>query len=91
MFQLSLEEKRKVVANCDHLSKLKYSATLPNAFTEYGAIMAANVLNPQRALGACPGNGSRHVSSGERRDRAHYSDRLLETTIYMVGVVRSIP
>ena len=25
MFQLSAEEKSEVVANCDHLSKLKYS------------------------------------------------------------------
>ena len=29
MFQLSAEEKSEVVANCDHLSKLKYSSSLP--------------------------------------------------------------
>jgi len=29
MFQLSAEEKIEVVANCDHLAKLKYSQTLP--------------------------------------------------------------
>jgi hypothetical protein len=39
-----------VVANCDHLQKLKYSPSLPYAFTEHGAIMAANVLNSQRAI-----------------------------------------
>ena len=50
MFQLSAEEKSKVVANCDHLSKLKYSSSLPYAFTEHGAIMAANVLNSPRAI-----------------------------------------
>jgi len=50
MFQLSAEEKSEVVANCDHLSKLKYSKSLPYAFTEHGAIMAANVLNSQRAI-----------------------------------------
>jgi hypothetical protein len=49
MLQLTEEEKEKVVANCDHLSKLKYSSTLPYAFTEHGAIMAASVLNTRRA------------------------------------------
>ena len=29
MFQLTKEESREVVANCDHLKKLKYSASLP--------------------------------------------------------------
>jgi len=29
MFQLSTEEKSEVVANCDHLSKLKYSTSYP--------------------------------------------------------------
>ena len=41
IFQLSAEEKAEVVANCDHLSNLKFSKTLPYAFTEHGAIMAA--------------------------------------------------
>lgn len=50
MFQLTAEEKTEVVANCDHLSKLKYSAVPPNAFTEHGAIMAASVLNTERAI-----------------------------------------
>ena len=50
MFQLSVEEKSEVVANCDHLSKLKYSSSLPYVFTEHGAIMAASVLNSRRAV-----------------------------------------
>jgi hypothetical protein len=50
MFQLSAEEKTEVVANCDHLSKLKYSSSLPYVFTEHGAIMAASVLNSPRAV-----------------------------------------
>ena len=50
MFQLTLEEKEEVVANCDHLKKLKYSKTTPFAFTEHGAIMAASVLNTPRAI-----------------------------------------
>ncbi len=43
-FQLTLEEKAEVVANCDHLRRLKFSPVLPYAFTENGAIMAAIVL-----------------------------------------------
>jgi len=50
LFQLTDAEKKKVVTDCDHLSKLKYSPYLPLAFTEHGAIMAANVLNSQRAI-----------------------------------------
>ena len=45
MFQLTSEEKKEVVAICDHLSNLKFSAALPLAFTEHGALMAASVLN----------------------------------------------
>ena len=52
IFQLSKEEKAEVVANCDHLSNLKFSRTLPYAFTEHGAIMAASVLNTPRAIDA---------------------------------------
>jgi hypothetical protein len=39
-----------VVANCDHLSKLKFSISLPYAFTEHGSIMAASVLNSDKAI-----------------------------------------
>ncbi len=42
VFSLTQAEKDGVVANCDHLSNLRYSPTLPHAFTEHGAIMAAN-------------------------------------------------
>ena len=50
MFQLTKDEKAKVVANCDHLARLKFSPASPYAFTEYGAIMAASVLNTPRAV-----------------------------------------
>lgn len=50
MFPLSNEEKAEVVTICDHLPNLKFSRTLPNVFTEYGAIMAANVLNSESAV-----------------------------------------
>ena len=52
MFQLTTEEKSEVVANCDHLKSLKYSPTLPYAFTEHGAIMLASVLNSVVAVRA---------------------------------------
>ena len=50
MFQLSATEKAEVVTSCDHLQKLKFSKSLPYAFTEHGAIQAANVLASPRAV-----------------------------------------
>ena len=47
---MTREEIGELVANCNHLSNLKYSKTLPIAFTEYGALMAANVLKSERAI-----------------------------------------
>jgi len=48
--RLSRAERDEVVANCDHLRRLKFSPTLPFAFTEDGALMAASVLNTPRAV-----------------------------------------
>ena len=39
-----------MVANCNHLSNLRFSPVLPHAFTEHGAITAASVLNTPRAI-----------------------------------------
>ena len=50
LFKLTLDEKSEVVANCDHLQKLKFSRALPFAFTEHGAIQAANVLASSQAV-----------------------------------------
>lgn len=50
MFQLTKKEKEEVVANCDHLKKLKFSPVLPYAFTEHGAVMLATVLNTSVAV-----------------------------------------
>lgn len=50
LFELTPEEKAEVVANCDHLQNLKFSKALPHAFTEHGALMAANVLNSAEAV-----------------------------------------
>ena len=49
-FRLTEDEKEKVVAECDHLANLRFSPHLPLAYTEHGAIMAANVLNSDRAI-----------------------------------------
>ena len=50
MFQLTTKEKQELVANCDHLERLKHSGTNPYAFTEHGTIMLANVLNTPTAV-----------------------------------------
>ena len=50
LFQLTHQEKKEVVTNCDHLARLKFSPVRPYAFTEHGALMAANVLNSARAV-----------------------------------------
>jgi hypothetical protein len=49
-FTLTREEKSEVVAKCDHLRPLKFSPVLPSAFTEHGALMAANILNSPQAV-----------------------------------------
>lgn len=52
MIQLNADEKKELVANCDRFKNLKHSTVLPLAFTEYGAIMLASVLNSQLAVDA---------------------------------------
>ena len=48
--QLTKEDKYELVTNCDRFEKLKYSTSLPYAFTEHGALMSANVLNSEKAI-----------------------------------------
>jgi len=50
LLELTVEEKAEVVANCDHLARLKFSSSRPFAFTEHGVMMAANVLSSPRAV-----------------------------------------
>jgi hypothetical protein len=50
LFRLTTAEKDEVVANCDHLTRLRFSPQLPFAFTEHGALQAANVLKSERAV-----------------------------------------
>ncbi|MDQ5845042.1 MAG: ORF6N domain-containing protein [Acidobacteriota bacterium] len=50
IFQLNPAEKLEVITNCDHLARLKFAKSLPFAFTEHGALMAATVLSSPRAV-----------------------------------------
>jgi len=49
-FLLTDLEKARVVTDCDHLSRLKFSPVSPRAFTEHGALMAASILSSPRAV-----------------------------------------
>ena len=49
-FQLTDDERDKVVTNCDHLSKLKFSKTNPYAFMEQGVAMLSAVLRSETAV-----------------------------------------
>ncbi len=50
MFKLTRAEKAEVVSACPHLEKLKRTRSMPRAFTEHGAIMAATVLSSDQAI-----------------------------------------
>jgi hypothetical protein len=50
LFQLDQAEKTEVITNCDHLRGLRFAKSLPFAFTEHGALMAANILNSPDAV-----------------------------------------
>jgi len=89
-FQLTAAEREEVVTNCDHLTRLRFSPVLPWAFTEHGSIMAASVLNSQRAvemsvfvvrafvrlrdLARTHAELARHLAALERRVTVHDAD-----------------
>jgi len=50
MFQLTREEKKELVTNCDHLEYLKFSPVLPNVFTEQGVAMLSGVIRSETAV-----------------------------------------
>ena len=52
MFQLTKPEQEEILATVARLGRLKHSKSLPYAFTEHGAIMAASVLSSPRAVEA---------------------------------------
>jgi hypothetical protein len=50
MFQLSKNELKELITNCDNLRSLKYSPATPYAFTEQGVAMLSSVLNSTKAI-----------------------------------------
>ena len=50
MFQLNVQEKNGLIANCDRFNSLKHSTSNPYAFTEQGVAMLSSVLNSDRAI-----------------------------------------
>lgn len=49
-FQLSNEEKKELVTNCDRFKNLKHSTSLPYVFTEQGVSMLSAVLHSETAV-----------------------------------------
>ena len=49
MFELTKDEKSKVVEYFDHLETIKYSPYLPKAFTKKGLWMLATILSSKKA------------------------------------------
>jgi hypothetical protein len=49
-FQLTTDETAEVVANCDRLSTLRFSPTMPFAFSEQGVAMLSSVLHSEEAV-----------------------------------------
>lgn len=52
MFRLTAEERASLVAEVPHLARLRFSASLPYAFSEHGAVMLASMLNSPTAVQA---------------------------------------
>ena len=52
-FQLSVEEKDELVANCNRFETMKHSSSLPYVFTEQGVAMLSAVLHTPKAVDIC--------------------------------------
>jgi hypothetical protein len=50
IFELSLDEKKELVTNCDRFTSLKHSTVAPKAFTERGLYMLATILRSPKAV-----------------------------------------
>ena len=50
MFQLTDDEQRELVTNCDHLKNLRYSYQNAYVFTEQGIAMLSSVLQSKQAI-----------------------------------------
>lgn len=49
VFEVNKQEKSEVIKNFDDLGSMKFSPTLPKAFTEKGLYMLATILKDERA------------------------------------------
>lgn len=49
-FQLTKDEMKELVTNCDRFSKLKHSTSAPYAYTVFGVSMIPSVLTSQKAI-----------------------------------------
>src|SRR5687767_110388 len=52
MFQLNMKERNELVTNWHRFGSLKHSTSKPFAFTEYGIVMLAAILNSDQAIKA---------------------------------------
>jgi hypothetical protein len=52
MFQLSQEEWKELITNCDNLGAYKFAPATPFAFTEQGVAMLSGVLRSEKAINA---------------------------------------
>jgi len=50
MFVLNASEWKEVITICDNLGAIKFSPSLPFAFTEQGVAMLSSILNSERAV-----------------------------------------
>jgi hypothetical protein len=76
MFELTKEEKTKVVEYFDHLQPIKYSPYLPKAFTKKGLWMLATILSSKQAKETT----FLIIETFEKIDNLKYNLKQLETT-----------
>ncbi|MEA2073125.1 MAG: ORF6N domain-containing protein [Campylobacterota bacterium] len=76
MFELTKDEKTKVVEHFDHLQPIKYSPYLPKAFTKKGLWMLATILSSKQAKETT----FLIIETFDKIDNLKYNLKLLETT-----------
>lgn len=76
MFELTKDEKTKVVEYFDHLTPIKYSPYLPKAFTKKGLWMLATILSSKQAKETT----FLIIETFDKIDNLKYNLKQLETT-----------
>ncbi len=76
MFELTKDEKTKVVEYFDHLQPIKYSPYLPKAFTKKGLWMLATILSSKQAKETT----FLIIETFDKIDNLKYNLKQLETT-----------